>query len=219
MRKTCLTLFTVLVAVLAVLAVPGLALAAEAPTVSAPDISGAPLWQQIIYTVIAALVSMLLLPYLKRKADAVGAEIEKLKAEAASGKLNTLALLENNLLEFLLRRAATIAEKDFPALASAVMAHPGEWDAEKIKARLREWGAALKAEAIEHFKSNKGIDLLATIGDDQLDKLIRYVADKVSPFPGKDTAVELLTEKGSNMLVDKGVAWLREKYLSEGTGG
>ncbi len=72
----------------------------------------------------------------------------------------------------------------------------------------------MKQEAQVYF-DNQGIDLVKAVGDDALDNLIERAANEVSPFPGRDTAKELLKSKVSNMVVEKGVEWIRAKYESD----
>ena len=57
--------------------------------------------------------------------------------------------------------------------------------------------------------------VLAAVGDEFLDKLIERAANEVSPFPGKETAVALLTDNITDLLIEKGVDYVRAKYLSE----
>ena len=45
--------------------------------------------------------------------------------------------------------------------------------------------------------------------------LTGYTADKVSPFPGKDTAVTLLQDEWTNRLAKFGTDWVRSKWLGQ----
>ena len=204
-------------------------------------LEGTPLWVQIAYLVIAALVGALLIPYLKQKAAAAKAERDKFDAErralgaaadtavanldrirADTNKIesevtvvtrNGVEELASQVEEFLHMRAADIAERRFPVLCQKVLADGlGKNDVQTVKDELRSWGKELKEEALSFFKV-LGLDLLDEFGDKYLDQLIEHVANRVSPFPGKDTAVELLTSKGPNWIINRGVQVVRHKYL------
>ena len=109
------------------------------------------------------------------------------------------------------RSAAAIAEKRFPQLAETIKSKG--LNADEIKKELRMWGGDLKQEAQVYF-DNQGIDLVKAVGDDALDSFIERAANKVSPFPGLDTAKELLKNKVSDFLIDKGVDWVKSRYLT-----
>ena len=204
-------------------------------------LEGTPLWVQIAYLVIVALVGALLIPYLKQKAAAAKAERDKFDAErralgaaadtavanldrirADTNKIETevTAATRNGVEElasqveaFLHMRASDIAERRFPVLCQQVLADGlGKNDVQTVKDELRSWGKELKEEALSFFKV-LGLDLLDEFGDKYLDQLIEHVANRVSPFPGKDTAVELLTSKGPNWIINRGVQVVRQKYL------
>jgi hypothetical protein len=57
--------------------------------------------------------------------------------------------------------------------------------------------------------------LVETFGAQAIDDLIERAANAVSPFPGRDTAVALLKNGVADMLIDKGVDWMREKVKHE----
>lgn len=191
-----------------------IAQAAEAAAEVAPQSTG----QMIIGGVVMILVMIItkfLVPFLKAKEKAAHAEAEKNMAEAGSADVASRGVLVNRLQEFLWGNAAAIAEKRFPVLAMDIVA--GKFKSlDAVKAELKLWGIQLKQSAKEYF-SNQGIDIVAAIGDKFLDSLIERAANAVSPFPGKETAKELLTEKVSNMLIDKGVDFVRARYLDDTT--
>ncbi len=200
-------------------AAPAAAAAAEAAPASTMD---------TIVKAVLGLVSMavtaFLVPYLRNKSKAAQAEADKMTAEAgkavaegAKANVEGRGTLVARLKSFLWGEAAGIAEKEFPKLANQIIAghFKGDGKTDKVKAVLRSWGQTLKEDAIEYFNI-QGINIVAALGDKFLDKLIARAANAVSPFPGKDTAVEMLTEKVSNALVEKGVDWIRGKYLSDG---
>jgi len=175
-------------------------------------IEGTPLWMQVVYMVVTALVAALLLPYLKRKAQAASEELKTLRVEGAKAGIEARVTLVAELKQFLFERAASIAEKEFPKLAGMVLKQKLGTDA--IKAELHRWGTGLKIEAVNYFKG-QGVDLLAAVGDQYLDKAIEYVANRTSPFPGKETAVELAKEKVSNLIIEKGIALVRGRILTD----
>jgi hypothetical protein len=167
----------------------------------------------IITAVVAAVMGAFLLPLLKNKSAAAKAEAERIMADADATKLEKGKALLLQLKAFLLEQAGRIAEKEFPKLAGRIAA--GEFKdggVDKVKAILRGWGKDLRIRAIEYFEK-QGIDIVAEVGDDVLDDLIDMAANKVSPFPGRETARILLKERVSDTLVDKGVDWMRERYL------
>ncbi len=55
------------------------------------------------------------------------------------------------------------------------------------------------------------------MGDKALTELISAAASRVSPFPGKETAVELLDDKVVPLLLNYGVDWVRKYYLGNHT--
>ena len=82
-----------------------------------------------------------------------------------------------------------------------------------IKQELKIWGTELKNDALDYFQK-QGLDLIAILGDAYLDKLIRWAADRVSPFPGKETAAALLEDELSNRLIKWGVDYTRKHWLT-----
>lgn len=167
--------------------------------------TGAPWWIQAVYAAVAALVAVFLVPYLKRKADAA-------KAEASKADLDTKEAFLGSVKAMLLDEAGNIAEQRFPILAEIVKNK--KLAASDVKDELRMWGKDLRERARDFF-AHQGVDLIAKIGDNRLDSLIRSAADRVSPFPGKDTAVTLLTERWSNKIVERGIDWVRDRFLED----
>ena len=185
-------------------------LLAQAAPVVAPAAEGGSTMDTIIKAVMGlamTAITMFLLPFLKRKSAAAAAEAVKSNVEGRG-------VLADRAKAFLFGEAGRIAEKEFPKLAGDILAGKfkgdGKWSA--VKDVMKSWGVILKKDAIDYF-GNQGIDLVAALGDKFLDKLIMRAADAVSPFPGKETAVELLTGTASDMLFKKGVEWTRAKFL------
>jgi len=137
--------------------------------------------------------------------------IPYLRKLGKKANLEAGATLFDRVKGFVFRRVGDIIEENYPKIAAIVV--KDGLDAEKIKGLLYELGAELKAEAIAYFKA-QGVDLIKEMGDDALDKLIRSAANKLSPFPGKSTAVVLAETTISNMIVDKGVDWAAQKFMT-----
>ncbi|HEC61340.1 MAG TPA: hypothetical protein ENI27_03700 [bacterium] len=165
-----------------------------------------PAWVQIVWVILGGLITVLLVPYLRSKKKAA-------ESEATANELGAMDLLLGSLKSFLLDEAVIIAEQKFPKIAMKIikeeMKGPGA-----VKAELQVWGRELRDRAKEHFLT-RGIDLAETFGDEYLDRAIRVVADRVSPFPGVETAVKIFEEEWSSRLVKYGVDWVRERFLED----
>lgn len=176
-----------------------------------------PAWFQMLMGVLSLLITALLLPYLKRKAEAAKAEAEKLQAEAGTAAQTTRDILLKRLEAIALGAAARIAEKEFPKLA--LMVKNGELqDKAAVKKIMYAWGASLRDEVIAYFRQ-EGIDIIAAVGDDYLDHLIEKVANKVSPFPGRETAVHMLQANVSDWLIAHGVEYVKNRYMKADADG
>ena len=167
----------------------------------------------IIVAIVGALTTIVVVPLLNNLK-------EKAKSEQALNTINMqTSLLDQRqrvlkMLEwFLAEHALSIASTEFPRLANEVASGKLREPA-TIKAELYRWGERLKQEAKEFF-SNQNIDLLAVVGEKALDQFIDAAAAKVSPFPGKETAVELLEAKVAPALLNYGCTWLRKYYAGE----
>jgi len=187
-------------------------LVAMAQEVSPPATVDGPWWAQLLYAALAATISAFVVPYLARKAQAAKEEAATLRTQGLAQGLKARELLLAELKSFLLEYCANKVEKEMLALATEVLAK--KLDTTAIKVRLKSWGAEAKTAAIDYFET-QGLDIVELVGDKYLDEAIRWAADRVSPFPGKGTAVALATEKYSNWLVDKGVDWVRTRWLDQ----
>ena len=191
-----------------------LTLAAAAEGVAEAVPAGAetfPMWAQIFLATVSTLITALLLPFLKHKAEAAAAEAEKHKIDSSKSLIEQRSILTIQVKSFLLDSAFVYVEKEFPKIIERIK--DGDLTTkEQVKLALRALGAQLKQECVDYFEK-EGIDLVATLGDAFLDRTIQRIADKVSPFAGKDSAVELLKSGVTNLLLKKGVDWLRNKYL------
>ncbi len=184
-------------------------LAAAAPAASTGD-GDLPMWFQMFMGVLSLVVTAFLLPYLTRKAQAAKAEAEKLQAEAGTAAQTTRGILLKRLEAIALGAAARIAEKEFPKLALQVKTG-GITNKAGVKDILYSWGKQVRDEIIDYFRK-EGIDIIATVGDDYLDNLIAQVANKVSPFPGRETAVHMLQANVTDWLIAHGVSYVKARY-------
>lgn len=173
-----------------------------------------PVWLQAVLTVVSSLVTLILIPFLRNKAAAAAAEVTSHEMSAVTNVMTQRQIISERLKSFLLRNAARIAEKKWPVLATEI-ATGNIQKPDVVKGVLREWGDELKADAIDYFK-NQGIELVEAVGDKYLDQFVEWAANSTSPFVGKETAVEVLKGKVSNLIIEKGVGWIREKYLRDG---
>lgn len=166
-----------------------------------------PWWATLILSLVSLVLTTFAVPFLHARKQAEDAKIAALEKEAVLTTMQQRELLSARLKSFLLRTAGIKVERDFPKLAQMVLDKRLN-NVDAIKAELYRMGADLKQDAILYF-GNQGIDLVAAVGDKYLDDLVRWAADKVSPFPGKDTAVTLLTDTVSNKIVDYGVHYFK----------
>jgi len=198
--------------------------AANVATDAAPvvtDTQSGPAWLTALVGVIATVVTVFLVPWLRQKANAARAEAESYKADSINTQISTKDMLADQAKQIGYSMAASLAEKRFPALAAKVASGELKMDGPSIKKELYSWGAALKAQIIEHF-DGQGINIVTALGDKYLDQLVEWAANKVSPFPGKDTAKALLTEwdgKAIEWLATKGVDWVKKRTETENASG
>lgn len=171
-------------------------------------VTDAPLWAQIVYAVATCLVASFLLPYLRRLA-------EKARAEAEAAAQNSREKLIARLKEVAVDGAYVIAEERFPKIAAWILTNKGSKPSvEDVKSELKSWGNELKDRLVVYFR-NEGIDIVKEVGDAMLDDVVRWAADKTSPFPGKETAVSLLIDDWTNRLVKYGTDWVRDHWLRQ----
>jgi hypothetical protein len=190
-----------LLVALALFSVP---LACADAVAAVPDAPSLTWWQQILiglFGLVSTLATAMLVPYLRAKAAASN-------ALADDASMSTRQKLVERLKGYIWGQAAAFVERDFPVIAKKIVA--GELrTADQIKGVLKTLGVELKNDAIAYFKT-QGVDLLEEFGEKFLDDLIRRAADAVSPFPGKETAVALLSDGAKNLLA-YGVHYCDEK--------
>lgn len=205
-----------LLCLLVLIALPTIALAQAAEAPPAP--TGGPAWLDTVIKSVFGLLAMLatafIIPYIKSKAEAAKAEREKLETEAVTNELSARALLVAQLKEFLLTEAAQIAEERFPDLCRKVAAKG--LDLEAIKVEMRKWGTQLRQDATQYFHA-QGYDIVKALGEGAIESLVKWAADAVSPFPGKETTAALI-DGGAKMVLDKGIDWCRGQTLYFDTG-
>lgn len=114
---------------------------------------------------------------------------------------------------YVLDQAKALVEQEYKNIAAKVLS--GELKTkEAVKKELYRLGEILKGKTKARF--SRELPALGDQVDELLDDLIRSAADKVSPFPGRETAAALLEHSVSDALISKGVDWLRENHLSVG---
>lgn len=179
---------------------------AAEPTVVAPEEASASSWQDVVLTIVStvsmALITTLLVPWLRAKSQQAASEGQSSKLKLAQ----SLALMV----------AANYAERRLPAIAQIVIdrrRNGGALSRDFVKSLLYQMGVEAKEE-LKAALTSHGIDWAFELGHDGLARLLRWAADRVSPFPGKETAVELLG-KGGETLLEKGVSWLRDNVLND----
>ena len=186
-------------------------LAAAAPE-AVPISSDLPSWTQMLVTVLSLVITAFVLPYLKQKAAAAKAEAENNSTAAACNLQSARSMLIERLNHVALEGALAIGEREFPKLAREIAT--GKIKTQKqVKDVLYSWGKNLRDHIIDSFRK-EGLDIIAAVGDDYLDKLIEKVANKVSPFPGRETAVHMLQANVSDWLIAQGVNYVRGKYMN-----
>lgn len=169
-----------------------------------------PLWVQVVVVLVNALVAAVLIPFLRSKQLAAEAETKSHSERTDLTSMEKRQLLSERLKSFLLREAGNTVEKRFPTIANDVLMGKLRTK-EEIKPLLYGMGADLKKAAVSYF-GIQGIDLAAEVGDQFLDGLIRWAADRVSPFPGKETAVAFLEHSISDMVVKRGVEYVKGQF-------
>jgi hypothetical protein len=162
------------------------------PVVPAPE--GTPYWVQAVVSIVALLITTVLVPLIRRKTEA--------QASVARTTLADEVKYEALLI------ATNLAEQRLPIIAKMITEGSIK-DAGTVKGILKAMGA----EALEALKDTmraRGVDVVAKLGDKALEAAIRYAADKINPFPGKETAVALV-EGGAQELLKLGLRKLQDK--------
>lgn len=172
-------------------------------------------WVKTLAMIFGTLWSLWLLPFLKGKVAAQKQDMQLNAAKYAIDTSKSLVEQKGALLAqaklFAEEHALSIANTNFPKLAADIAS--GKYkDPGFVKAVLYSWGQGLENDMVAYFKTSN-IDIIAVLGQKTVDTLIDSAAAKVSPFPGKDVAVEMLESNVVPMLLNYGVNWVRTHYL------
>lgn len=196
---------SLILVMVAMLAAPTL-LAVEAAT-EVPIAEGAPWWASLIALIITVIVAPFVTNFFKAKADAAKADIDLAKMTKKERMVSSLKV-------YALERAAAYSEKEMVTISQMIISGKLT-QVEAIKDYLRKLGKNLKDDLIIFVKDSYGMDLIEEMGNKYVDELIEAVANRVSPFPGKDTAVALL-QGGADKVVRYGIN-KADEYLDKGS--
>ncbi len=174
-----------------------------------------PMWLQVIMGLLGLVITRYAVPLLAKKNEEAAAAIKKAEADTANAQQSTRSILMGRVKSFLLGEAQRVLERDVLGLVQEIKDGKIPKSKEAIKHKLYGLGKNMKSDAIEYF-GTQGVDLVGAVGDKFLDKLVDRAADAVSPFPGKETAVELLKDKVTDKLLEKGMSWVKDRYLEHG---
>lgn len=153
-----------------------------------------------VISILSTLVTLFVIPWLNAKR-------KEANAKALQADVDARGRLFARLKAFVYRRAESLAQNKLPEIAGLVKAGKLKTVTD-VKVELQKLGGVLSDEARRYFL-NQNVDLVKEVGDEALDNLIRSAADRVAPFPGKETAVMLLQEQVSDRLIESGVEWVR----------
>lgn len=113
----------------------------------------------------------------------------------------------------LLRRVRTIAEKEYPKIASDVLSGKLT-SAQQVKDRLHALGKDLYSETIRDMGNE--VQRLGPDTGSALRGLLEWAVDYESPFPGQETAKRLLASDTAKAVVDKGIYFITNHNANEG---
>lgn len=117
--------------------------------------------------------------------------------------------------EYVLDNVKAVIQREYLVIAQKVQS--GELRTkDQIKAELYRLGYQLKERVKAQFSSE--LPMLGAHADDQIDSLIRWAVDTLSPFPGKETAAAFLEDGLSDMLINRGIDYVQEHLRLGGTG-
>ena len=169
----------------------------------------------MIVPLVAVVIAGFLLPFLRQKAGESRARAGEIEKKADRTEIENRKLLEEQVKAYAYDAAGGIVEREYPKIAARVVSGDLK-SADDVKAMLHQFGSDLRAEIVSTF-DDRGYDLAKALGEQSLDRIVEWAANKTSPFPGKDTAVEFLTGRASKWLVEKGVDWVRSTYAGDVT--
>lgn len=163
-------------------------------------------WKSLLVYIALALIMRYVLPFLKQQAEAAAA-----KSQAAN--LDKTTKLLSHMQNFLYVVASTIVEREFPTLAQDVVNGKIK-SPDDAKQVLHGWGDDLKTEVIDYFQ-HQGIDLVGSLGEPTIERMVEDAANRVSPFPGKETSKALFEENNALKVLAHGVHGAQVKALDE----
>lgn len=157
----------------------------------------------VVIGLVLAAVAPFVIRFLNKRSAVAHAELDAIEADSVNAELRGREAIAAEAKAYALDAAQAIAEKNFPKLARKVQ-NGDIKDVNDVKEELYSWGDTLKAELVKYFE-DRGVDIVKALGDKYIDRLIEVAANRVSPFPGKETATMLLKDKVADMIVDKGI--------------
>lgn len=180
------------------------------------ETTNTPAWLEAAVMVLGVIITTFLVPWLRRKTEAAKAEAAERRAGATKHELESKQDLTDMLKLYALEAAADIAERRFPILAQKIVNKELQ-DAAAIKAELYGWGKDLKQRIVDHFDL-QGVNIVKALGSRYVEEIVEWAANKVSPFPGQETAKALLGQwggKAAEWLLNRGVVWVRSRSEHE----
>ena len=163
-------------------------------------------WIEIAGVVIGFIITGIIVPLLGKY---LASKAALNKASASKENITTKQRISYILKDFALETCQKFNDKYLPTIARRIK--DKEITTKKdIKELLYDIGTKARAELVE-FGKREGVDMLKTYGADGIKHIIDYAAAKTSPFPGKDTAIELLEGSGADFIIEKGAAFLGNK--------
>jgi hypothetical protein len=218
--KKLVSMFLMFSLAFTAMAVVNCVAAEAAPTVTTPIVATpeapqlvAP-WLQGLIGIIVTIIGTFVLPYLKQASVAAQSAAALNQVNINASLLDQRAALLAQVKAYLFEQADTIATDRWPIIAAGITSGRLA-NASAVKAELYAWGEELKKNAIAHFSQN-GIDIVKLLGTSAIDDMVSLAANKTSPFPGKEAAVEVLKTNIVPLLVQNGVNWVRDHYLTNG---
>jgi len=208
-------------AALALLIIAPLAWAEEA--VEAASEAGPAVTASGVLATIASIAIAVVIPFLVRflngKAQTAKAEAKHADQSAASLlRENRRAFIDERVIPFIYATSAHLVDTRLPAIIRDAT-DGGEFD---WKGHL----TGLKSELLNLTKAKfaaEGVDIVTDLGSEYLGSLIERGINKAIPFlpEGIETTAKSLNEEHTRdvigKLAEKGVDWVRRKWLTEST--
>lgn len=174
-----------------------------------------PPWIAIVMGVLGLIWTQIMWPWVQSYVSNLKSSAQLNQINMGASLLSQKQIVLNQVMAYVAEHALAISQKNFPLLAQDILA--GKYrDPHFIQEELNRWLTEIKNDTIAYFNQG-GVDVIAVIGDKALVELINAAASRVSPFPGKDIATELLDDKVVPMLLNYGVDWVRKYYLGAHT--